>query len=741
MKKKNPFLLLLISTMFLAVGCNSNSNTDDPKQDDPSGEKEDDPTPAVEYWTVNFGKSDAYSDAALYEDDACTKAISDNKVVKGNPVVFKFSLQNADTTEIDSVTYASLTDATGTAATKLSEDGANYVYKIAEVKANITISIKAKAKEVTPPAPTVDAFEVTFELKEHVKDLKVYKSEARDAATADAATDKHYSRDAASGDPVKADGQINFEFKLDSGYQLKSITAPADTYKNIKFLGIKNGVVMAKVTKISADTKITIEAEANTVAHDGYSVTFVKGSHVKAITIYENAGFTAGTEISGLVTKSIEQETGNGTKSKGRVYFIATFDDGYELDAIALNPTDGGELDTDDPENSHVIKKISKDLTVNVSAKATAGGGDTPGGNPEPEVTEEGYHVTISQTIIEGNSWNGKTHLKNLKVYISSKLDAEDEGTTVSGQYGQSSKYYETRSKDSPYAKTKTEGQINFSIETDDGYQIKSVTVKSGTYKNIKFVPGTEGAIDSWRVTKISADTTITITAEAATAGWPVAIKGASVKLYSDETFTTELTNASSVSMDATGTATKTNGNLYFKVSAPHGYTLSEDEPVLNIDGAGSLKAVKGMTNCYKLTGIACGCEVTFKTTRDAVGVPYLYFKSTTKANSYVNGSNIAQTGDTYFVVGPDASKCIAMWFWTYEGEESKEEINICIELTFDGSNVNVVGDPTAQYNGTATDRKEWQHCTTKSFPVVEIASTDIPADFVHYLTLLSTGE
>lgn len=743
MKKRKLFLLPLISAMFLMVGCGE--TPDDPKKDDPTEEpgkedpKEDpvDPTPVVEYWSVSFTQGN-YENLKLFSDDARSKEITDNKVEKGKALVFEFTLKDAANEELDSVTYGAVTDTQFQAATKVSDTNGTYVYKIAEVKADTTVAITTKAKQVTPPEPTVDGFEVTFELKAHVSALKVYKTEARAAADVDNGS-KFYSRDAATGDATKSDGQINFEFKLDAGYQLKSITATSGTYKNIKFLGIKNGVVLAKVTKITADTKVTIEAEENTVAHDGNAVTFVKGDHV-TLKIYENCGFTDGTEITGLVTKSIEQETGNGTKSKGRAYFIATFDEGYELDSIAITPEDSGaELDVDDPEGSHVIKKISKDITVTVTAKATAGGGG--GTDPvDPPAEAHGFEVSFSKVNIDGSSWNGQSHISAINVYTTQKMDTIDEGTTTGSSWSQKT-VYETREGKTDAKLNDGNGQINFSVVPEEGYQVKSITATAGTYKNIKFVGAGEGLATNWRITKITANTTVTVELEAETAGWPVAINGAAVEVYIDETFTTPIPDAQLVSMDAAGQATKDNGSLYFKVSAPHGYTLGADAPVLNIDGAGSLKAVKGMDNCYKLTGIACRCSVTFSSSRDAVNVPYLYFKSTTKANSYVNGSNIAQSGDTYFVIGPDAEHCIAMWFWTYNGEESKEEINIVIELTFDGANVNAIGDPTAQYNGSNTDRKEWQHCSTRSFAVEEIASTDIPTDFVHYVGLLASNQ
>lgn len=54
------------------------------------------------------------------------------------------------------------------------------------------------------------------------------------------------------------------------------------------------------------------------------------------------------------------------------------------------------------------------------------------------------------------------------------------------------------------------EGQVNFKIVVDEGYEIDTVTATKGSYKNIKLVEGYE-AENIWRVTKINMDTTITI--------------------------------------------------------------------------------------------------------------------------------------------------------------------------------------------------------------------------------------
>lgn len=58
-------------------------------------------------------------------------------------------------------------------------------------------------------------------------------------------------------------------------------------------------------------------------------------------------------------------------------------------------------------------------------------------------------------------------------------------------------------------------GQVNFSVVLKDGYTLAGVTATEGTYKNIKDVSADAGIDNTYRVTKVSANTTVTITTTA----------------------------------------------------------------------------------------------------------------------------------------------------------------------------------------------------------------------------------
>lgn len=55
------------------------------------------------------------------------------------------------------------------------------------------------------------------------------------------------------------------------------------------------------------------------------------------------------------------------------------------------------------------------------------------------------------------------------------------------------------------------EGQINFTVVPDDGYAVGSVTVE-GSYKNLKDVSADAGLENTYRITKVAGDLTVTVT-------------------------------------------------------------------------------------------------------------------------------------------------------------------------------------------------------------------------------------
>ena len=109
-------------------------------------------------------------------------------------------------------------------------------------------------------------------------------------------------------------------------------------------------------------------------------------------------------------------------------------------------------------------------------------------------VADEGYTVTFA-----GDSGVNAVTVYNTQDYSGASESISATGTTVS------------RSSATGEPDSTGDGQANFTIVLNDGYALDSVSVTAGTYKNIKG-PTDTGLANTYRITKISGDTTITIT-------------------------------------------------------------------------------------------------------------------------------------------------------------------------------------------------------------------------------------
>lgn len=109
-------------------------------------------------------------------------------------------------------------------------------------------------------------------------------------------------------------------------------------------------------------------------------------------------------------------------------------------------------------------------------------------------VADEGYSISFA-----GDSGVKSITVYNTQDYTGASESISATGTTVS------------RSSATGEPDSTGDGQVNFTIEIADGYALDSVSVTAGTYKNIKG-PTDTGLANTYRITKISGETTITIT-------------------------------------------------------------------------------------------------------------------------------------------------------------------------------------------------------------------------------------
>lgn len=230
---------------------------------------------------------------------------------------------------------------------------------------------------------------------------------------------------------------------------------------------------------------------------------------------------------------------------------------------------------------------------------------------------DEGFAVTFagdagvaSITVYETQDYNG----------ASASVGAD--GATV------------TRNSSTGSPDSSGSGQVNFTVVLNDGYTVSAVTATEGTYKNVKG-PSDTGLANTYRLTKVTAATTITITTVACEHAkikdgttpvwtWSEDFGKASLSYVcaecggnaaADGAVTSVLTNSSTITFTATVTV---DGTEYTdtKTAAPFKANFISDEGVMYIyvyhtqdytepddDDASSAVARDGDTGCPVITG------------------------------------------------------------------------------------------------------------------------------------------
>ena len=156
-------------------------------------------------------------------------------------------------------------------------------------------------------------------------------------------------------------------------------------------------------------------------------------------------------------------------------------------------------------------------------------------------------------------------------------------------------------------------GQINFKLEFDDGYEIDSINV-SGSYKNIKGSADT-GVTNGYRITKIASDLIVTITSkeitqeEDVTDGFKATfnLENCSVYAYLTQDTSTDGIDVSNNDIYARDSLTGNiltdgSGQINFKVVPDEGYQVN----LANITVTGTYNNIKAIdTNIFRITKIS----------------------------------------------------------------------------------------------------------------------------------------
>ena len=228
----------------------------------------------------------------------------------------------------------------------------------------------------------------------------------------------------------------------------------------------------------------TVPAEAV-----GFEIAFVTDENV-TVTVYETQDdLTSGENGTANATVAYSRDGDAGTLTQdgtGQVNFLLTFAEGYVLDAVTIESEDGynklkGAADTG-VENGYRITKITADLVVTVTAKEETAAEDLSNGYQVSFVT--GEHVSVT-------------------VYPTQALTGGTENATVA---------YSREAGTGTL--TKTDGQVNFLLVFDEGYELDGEITVEGSYKNLKDLSA-DGTANAYRLTKIASDLTVTVNAKA----------------------------------------------------------------------------------------------------------------------------------------------------------------------------------------------------------------------------------
>ncbi len=235
------------------------------------------------------------------------------------------------------------------------------------------VSTATPATTLEPAATTAEeepeGYAITFTCDEFVS-VAVY--ETQDLTGEGSAPDGAVSRDADTGIPTKADGQVNFVLTFTEGYELDeiAITGEYNKLKGSADTGTENGY---RITKVAGDLSVSVTSRPIGSGGDdsanGYAVAFVADENV-TVTVYPTQNMS-GTGAETNTAASRDGATGAATMTDGQVNFVLSFTEGYELDEISITGNYKNLKGPDDTgaENGYRITKIGSALTVTVTAK------------------------------------------------------------------------------------------------------------------------------------------------------------------------------------------------------------------------------------------------------------------------------------------------------------------------------------------------------------------------------------
>ncbi len=519
------------------------------------------------------------------------------------------------------------------------EDGTGASYAPGD---SFAVSSSATLYAIYESTAADEGYKGTFVINGGEASVTTYKTQ--DYTSGEENQTEAYARDSVTGEiSTDGTGQINFKVTPADGYAVESVTAEGK-YNAVKLPGDTGAENTYRVTKISGDITITVNLKAASDIDTGtdedptgaFTARFAVEGGEASVTTYKTQIYTDGEENQ---TEAYARESATGaisTDGSGQVNFTVVTADGYAVDKVTVEgeyknlktPEETGK------ENTYRITKITSDLSVVITLKAAAAsdtdsepaGSDTDTAT-DSETTPEERQPFIGTFVINGGD-------ASITTYDTQDYTNENENQTIAF----------ARDSVTGYITVDGSGQINFKVIPAEGYEVESVTAEGG-YKNLK-TPDETGAENTYRVTKITGDVTVTITlketsepinsdsdtdsdtdpeiTDTETDSEPdqtepfkgtFAVNGgdASITVYATQEYTNgEENQTSAFARDSvTGEIlTDGNGQINFKVTPAEGY---EVESVTAEGGYKNLKTPDetGAENTYRVTKITGDVTIT----------------------------------------------------------------------------------------------------------------------------------
>lgn len=222
----------------------------------------------------------------------------------------------------------------------------------------------------------------------------------------------------------------------------------------------------------------------------------------------------------------------------------------------------------------------------------------------------ENFSATITVTRVEPitplvATFSGDSGVDSIDVYYKNTYTSEPSEQAVESTC--------IRNGDTGEIDVSGNGQVNFTVNLKSNYKITSVTASDGTYTGTIKGPGDTGKANTYQITKVNSNTTITIATSQITeyvGNFTLGEGIDSIDLFYTNTYVTPSeTNVTSAYARAAETGETTLnglGQISFKVNPKDGYYVDESD----ITVTGNYKSIVkpselGYTNVYCITKVA----------------------------------------------------------------------------------------------------------------------------------------